>query len=61
MCGLIPFITTTIILANSFTLVSVAIDRYLAIIKFTKGTWNPSALFCATFATFMWGLAAGHY
>lgn len=59
MCGFIPFVTTMAILVNSFTLVGIAVDRYLAIIRFVKGTWEPSKLFCAAGAVFVWGLAAG--
>lgn len=59
MCGFIPFITTVAILANSFTLVGIAVDRYWAIIRLIKGTWEPNKLFCAAGAVFVWGLAAG--
>lgn len=59
MCGFIPFVTTVAILVNSFTLVGIAIDRYWAIIRLIKGTWEPSKLFCAAGAVFVWGLAAG--
>lgn len=47
------------ILVNSFTLVGIAIDRYLAIVRWIKGTWEPSTLFCGACAVFVWGLAAG--
>lgn len=47
------------ILVNSFTLVGIAVDRYLAVIRFIKGTWAPSKLFCGAGAVFVWGLAAG--
>lgn len=57
LCGLIPFITTLAILVNSFTLVGIAIDRYLAVIRWIKGTWEPSTLFCGAGAVFVWGLA----
>lgn len=59
LCGFIPFITTLAILVNSFTLVGIAIDRYLAIIRWIKGAWEPSTLFCGAGAVFVWGLAAG--
>lgn len=58
MCGFIPFSTTTAILVNSFTLVSIALDRYFAIVKFVKGTWNPSKLFCTSSTIMIWGIAA---
>lgn len=59
MCGFIPFVTTLAILVNSFTLVGIAVDRYLAIVRWIKGTWEPSKLFCGAGAVFVWGLAAG--
>lgn len=59
MCGFIPFVTTLAILVNSFTLVGIAIDRYLAVVRWVNGTWEPSKLFCGAAAVFVWGLAAG--
>lgn len=59
MCGFIPFVTTVAILVNSFTLVGIAVDRYWAIIRLIKGSWEPNKLFCAAGAVFVWGLAAG--
>lgn len=59
MCGLIPFVTTLAILVNSFSLVGIAVDRYLAVVRWIKGTWEPSKLFCGAGAVFVWGLAAG--
>lgn len=59
MCGFIPFVTTVAILVNSFTLVGIAVDRYLAITRLIKGAWEPSKIFCAAGAVFVWGLAAG--
>lgn len=37
----------------------IAVDRYLAIVQWIKGTWEPSKLFCGAGAVFVWGLAAG--
>lgn len=59
MCSFTPFATTAAILANSMTLVGIALDRYLAIVKYINGTWNPSAILCVSWAIFVWGLAAG--
>lgn len=59
LCGLIPFATTLAILVNSFTLVGIAVDRYIAVIKIIKGSWEPSTIFCVAFAVAVWGLAAG--
>lgn len=59
MCGLIPFATTLAILVNSFILVGIAMDRFVAVAKIIKGAWEPSKIFCITFAVAAWGLAAG--
>lgn len=59
MCSFTPFATTAAILANSLTLVGIALDRYLAIVKYINGTWNPSPILCVSWAIFVWGLAAG--
>lgn len=59
LCSFIPFSTTTAILANSLTLVCIALDRYIAIGNVLKGSWNPSTLFCVSCAVLVWGLAAG--
>lgn len=59
MCGLIPFATTLAILVNSFILVGIAMDRFVAVVKIIKGAWEPSKIFCMTFAVAVWGLAAG--
>lgn len=34
-------------------------DRYIAVVKFIKGAWEPSTVFCVSFAVTVWGLAAG--
>lgn len=59
MCGLIPFATTLAILVNSFILVGIAMDRFVAVVPIIKGAWEPSKIFCMTFAVAVWGLAAG--
>lgn len=47
------------ILANSFTLVGIALDRYFAVVKIVKGSWEPSGILCGVFALGIWALAAG--
>ncbi|XP_055591172.1 neuropeptide receptor npr-1 [Uranotaenia lowii] len=59
MCTFAPFFQTLAILVNSITLVAIALDRYMAVVRITKGTWQPSGLFCVTCAVLIWGLAAG--
>lgn len=59
MCSFTPFATTAAILANSMTLVGIALDRYLAIVKYINGSWNPNTLLCVSWAIFVWGLASG--
>lgn len=58
MCALVPFITTMAILVNSMTLVGIALDRYMAVIRVFKGIWNPGYAFCFTCACLIWGLSA---
>lgn len=59
LCSFIPFITLTGILVNSLVLAGVALDRYLAVVKYIKGTWNPGTMFSASCAVIVWGFAAG--
>lgn len=58
MCSFTPFATTAAILANSMTLVGIALDRYMAIVKYINGTWNPNTIMCVSWIIFVWGLAA---
>lgn len=59
MCAFIPFVTTMAILANSMTLVGIALDRYFAVIRIVKGPWEPGRTFCIAGTILLWGLAAG--
>lgn len=59
MCAFIPFVTTMAILANSMTLVGIALDRYFAVIRIVKGPWEPGRTFCVAATILLWGLAAG--
>lgn len=59
MCSAIPFVTTMSILANSFTLVAIALDRYIAVVKIVKTNWEPSGVLCGIFAAAVWALAGG--
>lgn len=44
---------------NSLTLLGIALDRYLSIVKFVKGQWNPCTLYCTSWLIMVWGFAAG--
>lgn len=60
MCSSAPFMTTWAILVNSFVLVAIALDRYLAVgkvWKMPKG-WEPSVLVCIGVAAVAWTLGA---
>lgn len=66
MCALIPFLTTTAILASTMALACLAIDRFLFTtktklsFKFTKkGLFNTNHFFCTTSVIVIWGLAIG--
>ena len=58
-CTILPFIQTMAILANSMTLVAIAVDRYLAMVRLTKGLWDPGCLFCFICVLVIWGLSSG--
>ncbi|GAB0087498.1 hypothetical protein DMENIID0001_018070 [Sergentomyia squamirostris] len=59
LCSLNAFLSTTAILANSFTLVTIALDRYMAIFKTVKGTWGTSITFCCIYIILLWAVSAG--
>ncbi|XP_062558646.1 neuropeptide Y receptor type 5 [Armigeres subalbatus] len=59
MCTFAPFFQTMAVLVDSITLVAIALDRYMAVVRISKGSWEPSGLFCFTCAILIWGLAAG--
>ncbi|XP_058829362.1 alpha-2A adrenergic receptor [Topomyia yanbarensis] len=58
-CSFAPYIQTLAILVNSVTLVAIALDRYMAVVQLTKGSYEPSRVFCITCAVLIWGLSAG--
>lgn len=51
--------TTLAIIVSSLSLVGIAIDRYMVVIRVIKSSWKPSPLFCAACAILMWGFGAG--
>ncbi|XP_052861195.1 neuropeptide Y receptor type 5 [Anopheles cruzii] len=59
MCTFSPFVQTVAVLVNSITLVAIALDRYMALLRLAKGSWEPSGWFCFTCAVLIWGLGAG--
>lgn len=54
MCFLIPFIQSLTIAANSFTLVVIAFDRYLAVTNAIKEKWQPGLIHSIIICTFIW-------
>lgn len=54
MCCLIPFIQSLTIVANSFTLVMIAFDRYLAVTNAIKEKWQPGLIHSAVICMFIW-------
>lgn len=54
MCFLIPFIQSLTIVANSFTLVMIAFDRYLAVTNAIKEKWQPGLIHSVVICTFIW-------
>lgn len=59
MCTFAPFFQTMAVLVDSITLVAIALDRYMAVVRLTKGAWEPSGVLCVACAVLIWGLAAG--
>lgn len=59
LCSATPFLTTMAIIVNSITLVCIAFDRYTAVIKMLKGSWEPTALSCAIGTLIVWAVGAG--
>lgn len=60
MCSAVPFMTTWAVLVNSFVLVAIALDRYVAVgkvWKMPKG-WEPTLLVCIGVAAVAWTLGA---
>lgn len=47
-----------LVLTNSIMLVCIAFDRYMAIVRVLKGSWEPSKLFCLACCTIIWGFSA---
>ncbi|XP_070503098.1 neuropeptide Y receptor type 5-like [Chironomus tepperi] len=58
LCSFLPFFQTTSLLSGSMSLVSIAIDRYMAIFVKRKGQWQPGFKFCAIGFTFVWSISA---
>ncbi|CAO1413827.1 unnamed protein product [Diamesa tonsa] len=58
-CALIPFTQTLAVLVNSILLVSIAMDRYMAVVRIIKGNWDPGLCFCLTCVILIWGMCAG--
>ena len=60
MCNWVPLITTMSILVNSITLVCIALDRYMAVVKVVlKSLWEPKAIFCVIGFICVWMCGAG--
>lgn len=59
MCTFAPFFQTMAVLVDSITLVAIALDRYMAVVRLAKGSWEPSGVFCIACAVLIWGLSAG--
>ncbi|CAO1415848.1 unnamed protein product [Diamesa serratosioi] len=58
-CAIIPFTQTLAVLVNSILLVSIAMDRYMAVVRIIKGNWDPGMCFCSTCVILIWGMCAG--
>ncbi|XP_023032087.1 neuropeptide FF receptor 2 [Drosophila willistoni] len=59
MCKFVPFITTAAVLASSLTLVAIAFDRYMAIMRAVLGFWNPDVRICVICMAGIWLASMG--
>ncbi|XP_016953068.1 gastrin/cholecystokinin type B receptor [Drosophila biarmipes] len=59
MCNFVPFITTTAVLSGSLTLVAIALDRYLAVMRPVLGFWNPDNRFSSLCMLLIWACSIG--
>ncbi|XP_017124408.1 gastrin/cholecystokinin type B receptor [Drosophila elegans] len=59
MCKFVPFITTTSVLSGSLTLVAIALDRYLAVMRPVLGFWSPDIRFSSLSMLLIWACAIG--
>lgn len=59
MCKFVPFATTTSVLSGSLTLVAIALDRYLAIMRPVLGFWNPDYRFSVVIMLLIWACSIG--
>ncbi|CAO1415856.1 unnamed protein product [Diamesa serratosioi] len=57
-CFFLPFMQTMSVLVNSITLASIALDRYLAVVRMFKGQWDPGYCFCIISFVIIWGVSA---
>lgn len=57
-CFFLPFVQTLSVLVNSITLASIALDRYLAVVRMLKGQWDPNFWFCIMCFVIIWGVSA---
>lgn len=48
-----------VVLVNSVLLVCIALDRYMAVVRLDKGSWEPGKVFCLSCCVLIWGFAAG--
>lgn len=47
-----------VVLVNSILLVCISLDRYMAVVRIVKGSWEPSKIFCVTCCVLIWGFSA---
>lgn len=47
-----------VVLVNSILLVCIALDRYMAVIRICKGSWEPSKLCTLSSCVLIWGFSA---
>lgn len=58
-CSNFPFIQTVTVLTDSMSIVSIALDRYLAVSNKRKGQYEPGKIFCCSGFLAIWFVACG--
>ena len=58
-CKFLPFLQMFSTLVTSITLITIAMDRYMVVVRLQKSEWKPEKILCITCAILIWGFSAG--
>lgn len=54
---MLPLVQVLVVLVNSILLVCISIDRYMALLRIVKVSWEPSKQLSVTCCVMVWGFA----